>query len=519
MGHRGRKAEESRAGYPTWLALCLSRQFRLAWLVDDAVDCYLGLDQDAENVYIVTTMAPPAFEREDEQKVMIGFGDEVSAVAAFLQHFDDPRFFGGMQAMPVTEFRRKVRVADGEMVKSCPAVVFRKSTRLEPRLRRDGVRQRYLVRVDAGHPDDGGGLPAVPPDSSYITTLGEAEEYWKAHFESRNPATIKVRNGMRAYGIVVTFKRNHAYTQDELGTGRDDDRVFSVERAVTMSHIWPTLHSPGAVRWSDTDPRKKAFYKELKIEHPKYGVVILEPTPTKVDLEKGVCSHYDFVSWHPIDDKKGEWVMRQAQGKITPHALRESQMKKAADLAAPSSPQIPSSLNKGRLPVVVGFPFDQGGSFDPALHRYPFGSGGAHEARPNHTHRTEFIKSLPAGGAFTQEYHMDKIDLLKSHIDAYTRSDGTVVQTHEDKRQAAVKPKLSASSVDVQGADRYEYANGKKPGGKGGWMFSPHRNVDFSKHKNGEDYYTHPHGSYTEAKAAAKKWAAEKGHHVIHIQT
>ncbi len=31
---------------------------------------------------------------------------------------------------------------------------------------------------------------------------------------------------------------------------------------------------------------------------------------------------------------------------------------------------------------------------------------------------------------------MDKIDLLKSHIDQYTRKDGTVVQAHEDIRHA-----------------------------------------------------------------------------------
>lgn len=32
---------------------------------------------------------------------------------------------------------------------------------------------------------------------------------------------------------------------------------------------------------------------------------------------------------------------------------------------------------------------------------------------------------------------MDKFDLLKSHIDQYNRSDGTVVQAHDDKRVAA----------------------------------------------------------------------------------
>lgn len=31
-------------------------------------------------------------------------------------------------------------------------------------------------------------------------------------------------------------------------------------------------------------------------------------------------------------------------------------------------------------------------------------------------------------------------DVLKAHVDSYTRSDGTVVQAHDDKRQAAVAP-------------------------------------------------------------------------------
>lgn len=59
-------------------------------------------------------------------------------------------------------------------------------------------------------------------------------------------------------------------------------------------------------------------------------------------------------------------------------------MKKATEVTFFSS-QIPSACAEGRLPVVVGFPFDQGGSFDPALHRYPSGPGEAHEAPSHYT--------------------------------------------------------------------------------------------------------------------------------------
>jgi hypothetical protein len=90
----------------------------------DHVDCYLGLDAEAEYAYLITTKAPPDFVKDDEQKCMLGFADEVSAVAAFLHHFDDPRFFGGVLAMPMDEFRRKVLAADGEMIKARPMILF-----------------------------------------------------------------------------------------------------------------------------------------------------------------------------------------------------------------------------------------------------------------------------------------------------------------------------------------------------------------------------------------------------------
>lgn len=46
---------------------------------------------------------------------------------------------------------------------------------------------------------------------------------------------------------------------------------------------------------------------------------------------------------------------------------------------------------------------------------------------------------------------MDKYDLLKSHIDQYSRKDGTVVQAHDDKRVAAQAPLSTRAVGDVIG--------------------------------------------------------------------
>lgn len=92
----------------------------------DHYDVYVGPNAEASHAYIVTTMAPPAFTAEDEQKAMLGFNSEEEARAAYLAHYDNPRFFGGIQAMPMDEFKAKVlATTDGDgMVK---AILFLKA--------------------------------------------------------------------------------------------------------------------------------------------------------------------------------------------------------------------------------------------------------------------------------------------------------------------------------------------------------------------------------------------------------
>ena len=74
----------------------------------DPVDVFIGSYPDAPEVYIVQQMKRKQWDVADEQKVMIDFGSIDEAKAAYLGHYDDPRFFGGITAMPVDEFIAKV---------------------------------------------------------------------------------------------------------------------------------------------------------------------------------------------------------------------------------------------------------------------------------------------------------------------------------------------------------------------------------------------------------------------------
>ncbi|SMF93939.1 hypothetical protein SAMN02949497_1235 [Methylomagnum ishizawai] len=93
----------------------------------DPVDVYVGPDEDAESVYIVHQRKAGNWKDWDEDKCMIGFPDKESAVAAYLGHYDDPRFLGPVTTMPFAEFKDKVLDHSGrpKMIKSIPLLFVR----------------------------------------------------------------------------------------------------------------------------------------------------------------------------------------------------------------------------------------------------------------------------------------------------------------------------------------------------------------------------------------------------------
>lgn len=92
----------------------------------DQVDVYLGPNEDAPMVYVVHQRKAGDWEKYDEDKCMVGFLTEGDARTAFLQHYDDERFLGPITAMPIDEFRAKVR-ATKEAPKMIKAILFLKS--------------------------------------------------------------------------------------------------------------------------------------------------------------------------------------------------------------------------------------------------------------------------------------------------------------------------------------------------------------------------------------------------------
>lgn len=88
----------------------------------DPVDVFIGDNLNAKNVYIVRQMKRKAWDQFDEDKCFLGFDSIAAAKSAYLNHYDDRRFFGGIISMPVNEFVRKVMLADGKMLKAIPVI-------------------------------------------------------------------------------------------------------------------------------------------------------------------------------------------------------------------------------------------------------------------------------------------------------------------------------------------------------------------------------------------------------------
>ena len=86
----------------------------------DEVDCFLGDNADAKEVYIVHQNKVDDWKNYDEDKVMLGFNSLSAAKAAFLANYDDPRFLGPITTMPLAEFVYKVRATKQKpaMIKS-----------------------------------------------------------------------------------------------------------------------------------------------------------------------------------------------------------------------------------------------------------------------------------------------------------------------------------------------------------------------------------------------------------------
>lgn len=68
-------------------------------------------------IFVITQLKAPNFKDVDEQKVMLGFQSAVEAKAAYLDHYNDKRFFGSLKELDLDDFKEKLTSRKGKLIK------------------------------------------------------------------------------------------------------------------------------------------------------------------------------------------------------------------------------------------------------------------------------------------------------------------------------------------------------------------------------------------------------------------
>jgi len=150
----------------------------------DPVDVFIGSYPDAPEVYVVQQMKRKQWDTPDEQKCMINFASMDEARDAYLEHYDDPRFFGGITAMPVAEFIAKVRATRNApaMIKAQPAVVLFFKGYVGPYLR--GGR---IVNARGYHGRAAHGTPGGPGQMSLFGGASSGKPMGPSPYAGKDP--------------------------------------------------------------------------------------------------------------------------------------------------------------------------------------------------------------------------------------------------------------------------------------------------------------------------------------------
>lgn len=72
----------------------------------DEIDCFVGPDKEAEDVFVIAHMLEGEY---DEDKVMLGFSDDIAARDAFLAHYQDATHLGKITKMTWEDFLAAIK--------------------------------------------------------------------------------------------------------------------------------------------------------------------------------------------------------------------------------------------------------------------------------------------------------------------------------------------------------------------------------------------------------------------------
>lgn len=74
----------------------------------DMIDVYIGPNKESNKVFVINQNDPKT-NKFDEPKTMLGFDSSKEAKKAYLMHYNNSKFYGGMKELNIEEFKNKLK--------------------------------------------------------------------------------------------------------------------------------------------------------------------------------------------------------------------------------------------------------------------------------------------------------------------------------------------------------------------------------------------------------------------------
>lgn len=196
----------------------------------DELDVYLGPNESAEMVFVIRQVDPDT-RALDEYKVMMGFEDEESAIEAYKSQYDRPDFFGGIQSIPIDQFRDIIKEHSGGMPFIRPKLSFDKLSS-----------------------DDGNGLPYRSVKTKIIKSLLDDED------GKYDPELISaVAGGALGLGLMIKDRKPYKFHSE-----RFNDYATTVGSGVLLGGILGHVGKRISMFMKDRNKSKKKNYSIKK---------------------------------------------------------------------------------------------------------------------------------------------------------------------------------------------------------------------------------------------------------------
>lgn len=250
----------------------------------EGVDVYLGPDENAPFAYVVHQV-DPATKESDEDKVMLGFADPMSALKAYFLHYDKPGFFGGMSKVSVSTLSQRVRWHHKQKYHTQFCADAGGKTAKAKGITPQDVDRKELVkglRVEMEHTDDRrtalkialDHLAEIPDYYSRLSQMegNSQESHFDADFERKHPRSKTGQFGRKNRGPGKAVKRPKS-TGKAAPSPSDSKKGSKVPpdlgSGTWMVHPAGKFHTLQYVKSQASSPQKRRKVEDILAKVPR----------------------------------------------------------------------------------------------------------------------------------------------------------------------------------------------------------------------------------------------------------